>query len=127
MSDNVTRFTITKDLENTFVFTIKADGSTLPMEITEPDGFGSSGDTFAAQLVNLETEVPTLTKTLTVADALNGKVNLVITAGEAGALESGKGSKTDRYYLRPMYKLVIACVTTNNGNFIARVPEIYVD
>ena len=127
MSDNVTRFTITKDLDNTFVFTIKADGSTLPMEITEPDGNGAGGDTFEAKLINLETETVSLTKTLTVTNALSGKVNLLITAAESGNLENGRGSKADRYYLQPMYKLVIACNTTNNGNFIARVPEIYVD
>ena len=120
MSDDVTRFTITKGLENTFVFTIKADGSTLPMEIV-------GSDTFEAQLIDLATETAVLTKTLTVNNALSGKVNLTVTSSESDGLQSNKGSKADRYYLRPTYKLVIACSTTNNGNFIARVPEIYVD
>jgi len=120
MSCDVARFTVTKGLDNTFVFTIKADGSTLPMEI-------EAGDTFESQLVSLSTDAVVLTKTLTVANALSGKVNLLITSSDTSSLSSDKGSKTDRYYLRPVYKLLIACSTTNNGNFIARVPEVYVD
>jgi hypothetical protein len=121
MSCDVTKFTVTKGLDNTFVFTIKADGSTLPMVIVE------GSDTFTALLVDLSTDVTVLTKTLTVDDAANGKVSLVITTAETSALVGDKGSKADRYYLRPVYKLVIDCVTTNNGAFLAKVPEIYVD
>lgn len=120
MSCDVAKFTITKGLDNTFVFTIKADGSTLPMTI-------EAGDTFNAQLVNLSTGVADVTKALTVTDGPSGKVSLVITSTETSTLESDKGSKTDRYYLRPVYKLIIDCSTTNNGDFIAKVPEVYVD
>jgi len=114
------KFVITKGSDNTFVFTIKADGSTLPMEIV-------GGDTFNARLVKLDTEAEVLTKVLTVEDALSGKVSLVITEAEAELLQSEKGDKVDRYYLKPTYKLVIDCSTTNNGDFIAKIPEIYVD
>lgn len=119
--DVVTKFTITKGLDNNFEFTIKAQGSTLPMVIVEPD------DTFTMELVKLSDESVALSKALTVSDANGGKVALVITEAEAAALVSDKGSKADRYYLRPTYKLVIDCNTTNNGNFIAKVPEVYVD
>lgn len=121
MSCSVNKFTITKGLDNTFTFTIKADGSTLPMVITP--GF----DTFSATLTKLEDGTSVLVKALTIEDAPNGKVSLTITTAEAAALESERGSKTDRYYIRPVYKLVIDCVTQNNGNFIAKVPEVYVD
>jgi len=110
MSCNVARFTITKGLDNTFVFTIKADGSTLPMEIV-------GSDTFQAKLVSLENDSTVLTKSLVVTDALSGKVSLTITSEESGALVTEKGTKTDRYYLRPVYKLVIDCSTVNNGDF----------
>ena len=120
MSCDVAKFTITKDLDNTFIFTIKADGSTLPMEIV-------AGDTFEAKLIELSCDNVALTKTLTVTDALSGKVSLVIPASDTISLVSDKGSKADRYYLRPTYKLIIDCSTTNNGNFIAKVPEVYVD
>jgi hypothetical protein len=121
MSCDIAKFTITKNLDNTFVFTIKADGSTLPMEITE------GTDTFSALLISLETGVTALTKSLTVENALSGQVALVITAAETTALVEEKGSKTDRYYLRPVYRLVIDCTTVNNGAFLAKVPEVYVD
>ena len=121
MSCDVAKFTITRGLDNTFVFTIKADGSTLPMVMT-------AEDTFSANLVELETGTSVLTKALTKdADLSSGKVYLTITAAENSALTVCKGSKTDRYYLRPTHKLVIDCSTTNNGDFIARVPEVYVD
>jgi hypothetical protein len=124
MSCDIANFIITKDLDNTFVFTIKANNSTLPMEIIP------ASDTFVAKLIKLgDDTVATvaLTKSLTVSDALNGKVSLVITADETENLVSDKGTKTDRYYLRPTYKLLIDCDTVNNGKFIAKVPEIYVD
>lgn len=113
-------FAITKGVDNTFVFTIKADGSTLPIEI-------DSTDTFTAYLKKLSDDSIALTKPLTVADSLGGKVNLVVTSIEADALESEKGTKADRYYLRPMYKLVIECSTVANGDFVAKVDEVYVD
>lgn len=120
MSCDVAKFTITKGLDNTFVFTIKADGSTLPMEI-------EGTDTFEAQLVKLSDGTTALSKPLAVTDALSGKASLTITSAETSSLVSDKGTKTDRYYLRPTYKLVIDCATVNNGDFIAKVPEVYVD
>jgi hypothetical protein len=120
MSCDVAKFTITKDLDNNFVFTIKADGSTLPMEI-------QGSDTFEARLTSLSDGTVVLTKPLVVTDALSGKVSLTITSSETRSLVSDKGTKTDRYYLRPVYKLVIDCSTVNNGDFIAKVPEVYVD
>ena len=115
-----TKFTITKGLENTFVFTIKANGSTLPMVI-EPT------DSFSAKLVLLDDDSVAISKGLTVDDAANGKVTLTVTLAESNSLIKDRGSKTDRYYLRPVYKLIIDCDTINNGKFIAKVSEIYVD
>lgn len=124
MSCDVAKFTITKDVDNTFIFTIKADGSTLPMVI-EPT------DSFTATLINLETDVAADSWSkgagIEVSNAAGGKIELTILAAETTSLVKDRGSKTDRYYPRPTYKLVINCVTTNNGKFIARVPEVYVD
>jgi hypothetical protein len=108
-------------LDNNFEFTIKAQGSTLPMVIVDP------GDTFQATLIDLSDGSTALTKALVITNAAGGKVSLTITSVEVSGLTGEKGSKTDRYYLRPTYKLVIDCSTTNNGDFIAKVPEIYVD
>jgi hypothetical protein len=123
MSCDNTRFVISKGSDNTFTFTIKQDNSTLPLII-------EVSDTFKATLVNLEdgTSYPQLLdKELTVESIINGKVELTLPKEDTVNLVVSKGSKVDRYYLRPVYKLVIDCVTTNNGNFIAKVPEVYVD
>lgn len=120
MSCGVNTFIITKGMDNTFVFTIKASGSTLPMEI-------EVGDTFTASLIALADDSVAITKSLTVEDLVNGKVSLTITSAETATLVTDKGTKTDRYYLRPTYKLVIDCSTTNNGDFLAKVSEVYVD
>ncbi|AGM46825.1 hypothetical protein AD45P2_00035 [Alteromonas phage vB_AmaP_AD45-P2] len=123
MACSTNKFTITKGTDNYFNFTIKADGSTLPMTI---DGT----DTFIASLYPLDPSKPAAVienKVLTVSDALSGRIELLITAEETAALEMDKGSKADRYYSRPNYRLVIECNTVNNGNFIAKVPEVYVD
>ena len=123
MSCNTARFTITKGVENTFVFTIKANGSTLPLVI-------SYTDTFQATIWSLDPEaaaVPFLTKSLIKSSPSAGQVTLSITEAEAAGAVVDVGSKADRYYLRPGYKLIIECDTVNNGKFIAKVPEIYVD
>lgn len=123
MSYDVTRFVISKGVDNKFIFTIKQDNSTLPLNIVPED-------TFVADLVNLETGTTHAgadNKPLVVESAPNGKVSLSMTASETDTLVTDKGSKTDRYYLRPTYKLVIKCSTANNGDFIAKVPEVYVD
>ncbi len=121
MSCDVAKFTITKAFDNTFVFTIKADGSTLPMVM-------DAGDTFNASLISLLDGTPAITKALTKdADLNSGKVYLTITTAEAAPLLGERGDKVDRYYLKPTYKLLIDCSTLNNGDFIAKVPEIYVD
>jgi hypothetical protein len=120
MSCDISKFVITKGLDNNFIFTIKADGSTLPMTI-------EVSDTFQAHLVDLSNDTTVLTKNLTVVDATNGKTSLVVTAAETATLTGDKGGKVDRYYLKPVYKLLIECSTVNNGDFIAKVPEVYVD
>lgn len=120
MSCTDDKFTITRGLDNTFVFTIKADGSTLPMELV-------GGEVLTAQLISLEDSTVVLTKPLIVEDALNGKVRLEVSNVEADSLSTSRGAKVDRYYLRPTYKLMLDCKNTSNGDFIAKVPEVYVD
>lgn len=120
MSCLVNKFTITKELDNTFIFTIKADGSSLPMKI-------EVGDTFNAKLVKLVDNSTVLSKSLSIEDALNGKVSLTISSGDTSSLAREVGDKVDRYYIKPLYKLIIDCNTENNGKFIAKIAEVYVD
>lgn len=123
MSCDVTKFTISKGSDNTFTFTIKQDNSTLPLSI-------EAGDTFFADLIALSDSSPytaVTNKPLTVEDALNGKIMLVIPEADTVDLVTDKGAKVDRYYLRPTYKLILKCSTENNGDFIAKVAEVYID
>jgi len=113
-------FTITKGSDNTFVFTIKQNGNTLPMTIEDTD-------TFEAKLVPIAGGDPELTLDCTVTDANSGKIELLISSEDAEGLTSEKGSKADRYYIRPTYKLILDCSTVNNGDFIAKICEVYVD
>jgi len=116
----VNKFVITRGVVNTFFFTIKANGSTLPITISE-------SDTFTAVFRLLETDTTALTKALTVENADNGKVKLVISPSEANEMQKLRGGKEDRYYLSPTYSLTLLCNTAANGEFIARVPHVYVD
>lgn len=126
MSCDVTKFSISKGSDNTFVFTIKQDNSTLPLTIV-------TADTFVAKLVSLDPEsVESYTFHITTPltdtpDAVNGKISLVILTAATTGLIKEIGSKVDRYYPKPTYKLILECVTANNGEFIAKVGEVYVD
>lgn len=119
MSCNPNKFTITKGLDNEFVFTVKQTGTTLPMEIVD-------GDTFIAKLYKLEDDSLALTKSTTITDMLSGKITLTILASETTNLISDKADKVDRYYIRPTYRLILDCDTENNGKFLAEICEVWV-
>ena len=124
MSCDVIKFVISKGADNTFVFTIKQDNSTLPMLI-------DVSDTFFADLIALSDDsiYPQVADKVltTVGDLANGQISLAISETDTANLVVYKGSEVDRYYLRPTYKLVLKCTTVANGDFIAKVPEVYVD
>lgn len=120
MACTAEKVVITKLVDNVFEFVIKQTGTTLPMEIV-------AGDTFNATLVELGTDTAVLEKPLDIVSGVAGKVSLTVTEAEAGALTKKQGSEVDRYYLKPVYKLVIECDTQNNGQFTAKVDEVYVD
>lgn len=114
------RFTITRNVNNEFFFTVKANNSLLPMVI-EP------GDTLDVKLIRLDNNSTVdLNKPLEVVDAANGKTRLLISALEAQGLRSERGERADRYYLIPTYKLIIEANTVNNGVFVAQLGRVYV-
>lgn len=114
------RFIITRGVDNTFVFTIKQNGSTLPIVI-------DSGDTFVGILRDLTTDAIVSTKNLTVESAENGRVRLEYLSTETNGMVRDRGGKEDRFYLRPVYSLTLVCNTLVNGEFLARVNSVYVD
>lgn len=93
-------------------------------------------DTFSAKLINLETNEVSLEVTqsatpngskISIASTLNGKIELLLTEEDVAELVSEKGDKVDRYYVKPTHRMVIVCNTLNNGNFLAKIPDIYVE
>lgn len=122
------KFVINKGLVNEFLITIKQDHETLPM-IIDPT------DTFEAVLYKLDTdaEVARISQVsnddgiVEVYDDANGQILLKFTDVLTDTLVKERGTKADRYYIKPMYRLSIECNTVNNGNFVAKIQEVYVD
>jgi hypothetical protein len=114
------QFIITRGVDNTFVFTIKANNSTLPIVI-------DPADTFEAILKETATDVVAIQKSLIVDSAPNGRVRLELSEAETTSLVRDRGDKEDRFYLRPVYSLLLVCNTVVNGEFLARINAVYVD
>lgn len=117
---SVNKFTITRGVDNEFFFTVKANGSLLPLVI-EPS------DTFNVKLVRLsDNTTADINRLLEVVDAPNGKLRFFVSSGESLSLLSERGQKEDRYYLIPVYKLLIEANTVNEGSFVAQLGRVYV-
>lgn len=114
-------FTIIQGIDNSFVFTIKENGTTLPLEILPTY-------TFHFFLRQLSDSTRISIANLTCISNPEGKVELTIPASTTTTLVSEQGPKEDRYYLKPTYELIIDCDTgcSANGKFIVRVPDVRV-
>ncbi len=128
MSALSNKFVINKNLVNEFILTIKQNNETLPMVI-------DSSDTFEAILYKLSDEsevgrvslVENTNGVIEVYDAPNGQILIKLYDALCDNLVSERGTKADRYYLRPTYRLSIEANTLNNGNFVAKLREVYVE
>ena len=126
MSDT-TKFVVTKGIANEYYITIKQDDSTLPMVI-EPT------DTLEVKLFKLADSslVATIGMTagtngqISVYDANNGKLKVVLSDALVASMVTERGDRADNYYSKPMYRLIVDATTTNNGEFIATVDKVYV-
>ena len=126
MSDT-TKFVITKGIANEYYITIKQDNSTLPMVIT-------GTDTFKVKLFKLADSVLVATVGMTagadgqisVYNANNGKLKIVLSEALVASLVMERGDRADYYYSKPIYRLVIDASTVNNGAFIATIDKVYV-
>ena len=114
-------FTIVQGIDNTFVFTVKENGKTTPLEILPAYTFN-----FFLRKLSDGTRVPITD--LTGISHPGGEVELTIPVEVAANLESERGPKEDRYYLKPTYGLIIDCDTGSsvNGKFTVSVPEVRV-
>ena len=128
MSALSNKFVINKNLVNEFILTIKQNNETLPMVI-------DSSDTFEAILYKLSDEsevgrvslVENTNGVIEIYDASNGQILIKLYDTLCNTLVSERGTKADRYYLRPTYRLSIEANTLNNGNFVAKLREVYVE
>ena len=94
-------------------------------------------DTFSAKLINLSDgntvlDIPFQTTENTTRveltdELLTGKIRIIVVEADVNTLTRSVGPEEDRYYLKPSYKLVLECDTLNNGKFIAKIPEVYVE
>lgn len=116
----MSKFVINKGMSNEFIITIKQNGTTLPMTI-------DVGDTFVTKLVKLSDGNVVASPTTVVSSAANGQITVTFSDVEVAALVAERGARSDYYYSKPMYKLVIDCDTMNNGKFVAKVPKVYVE
>lgn len=129
MASYATDFTINKGLKNEFIITIKQNDTLLPMIIEDTD-------TFRLILVNRDTDIIESTIDMddtksdgyiSVYDDANGQIKIIMNYSMTSTLEKERGPKEDRYYLKPTYKITIECDTANNGHFVARLNNVYVD
>lgn len=123
---NANNFTINKDIQNEFIFTIKQNDSLLPMII-------DLSDTFSFKIYDLDTDelfkevnmTSSQDGIITIFDAANGQIKVVLNSDPLFRKE--RGSKEDKYYLKPTYRILIEGTTTNNGLISAKVPFVYVE
>ncbi len=129
MASKITDFTISKGLSNEFIFSIKQNDSLLPM-IIDPT------DTFKLMLFNLETDLLEVTLyssnstsdgEITIHNESNGQIKITMNEALVNRLQKDRGTKADRYYLKPTYRLVIECDTVNNGKMISKIDRVFVD
>lgn len=129
MASKANNFTINKGVINEFILTIKQNDSILPMYI-------DSSDTFKLMLFNLETDAleTTLDSTqstsdgsITIHNAANGQIKVTMNEVLVNRLKKERGSKVDRYYLKPTYRLSIDGNTLNNGRMVSKLDRVFVD
>ena len=129
MATAVKNFTINRGLKNEFILTIKQNDSLLPMII-------EYSDTFKLTMLNRDTEaIETVldmddTKSdgcIAIHNDANGQIKIVMNPALTSRLKKERGPKEDRYYLRPTYRIAIECDTLNNGNFVAKIDDVYID
>ena len=129
MATAVKNFTINRGLKNEFIMTIKQNDSLLPMVIEYSDTFKLTmfnRDTEAVEAM-LDMDDTKVDGYISIHNDANGQIKIVMNPAFTSKLEKERGPKEDRYYLRPTYRISIECDTLNNGNFVAKLENVYID
>ena len=122
------KFVIDRDIDNEYIITIKANGSTLGMQI-EPT------DTFEVRLYRKCSDELVATIGMTedakgvvgVYQASNGKIRVLMKEALVSTLVASKGDKVDGCYPKSEYRISVICDTVNNGKFTAKLANVYVE
>ena len=122
------KFVIDRGMDNEYIITIKANGSTLGMQI-EPT------DTFEVRLYRKCSDelVATLGMTedvsgmVDVYQAAGGKIRILLKQALVNSLVATKGDKVDGCYPKSEYRINVICDTANNGKFTAKLANVYVE
>ena len=129
MATAVKNFTINRGLKNEFIITIKQNDSLLPMVIEYSDTFKLTmfnRDTEAIEAV-LDMDDAKVDGYIAIHNDANGQIKIVMNPALTSKLEKERGPKEDRYYIKPTYRIAIECDTLNNGNFVAKLENVYID
>lgn len=122
------KFVIDRDMDNEYIITIKANGSTLGMQI-EPT------DTFEVRLYRKCSDELVATVGMTedangvidVYQAVGGKIRILLKQALVNNLVASKGDKVDGCYPKSEYRISVICDTANNGKFTAKLANVYVE
>ncbi len=122
------KFVIDRGMDNEYIITIKANGSTLGMQI-EPT------DTFEVRLYRKCSDELVATVDMTedadgvvdVYQAAGGKIRILLKQALVDNLVASKGDKVDGCYPKSEYRLNVICDTANNGKFTAKLANVFVE
>jgi len=129
MACSVDDFTINRNLKNEFYFTIKKDKELLPIVI-------DPSDTFRLILYDIHTDnieiildssAPNENGEIIVSDYVNGQIKVTMNETMTSALKKERGSREERYYLKPTYKMIIEANTASNGILNPKIDRVFVD
>ena len=116
--------TIPEGKEFGMTITVLEKDSFLPQDLTNLSTGSSS-----FKLIKLSTlcEVTTGSATITILDAVNGQIQVVLDSTMTTGLEYSRGDAVDNYYLKPTYQAVISLVFSDSTpDRIALVDKVYV-
>lgn len=116
--------TIPEGKEFGMTITVNEEDSFLPQDLTN-----LSTESSSFKLVRLSTlcEVTNGMATITILDAVNGQIQVVLDSTMTTGLEYSRGDAVDNYYLKPTYQAVINLVFTDSTpDRVALVDKVYV-
>lgn len=117
----VPRFVLIRGVTNNWTLYIKARGSLDALELDDQDSFiahirdKQTGD-------NVITPIP-----LVIGKKEEGEIKLTLTSEQVSTLTRDVGSKANRSYLKTEYSMIIEADTKNQGTFLIRVEDVYID